>query len=42
MSQILVLICGGDKQSQDKDIEQTKAYWKEYLNHEHLSEDWRS
>lgn len=33
---IVVLLCGGDKGSQGKDIEQAKAYWKEYLNHEHL------
>jgi putative addiction module killer protein len=35
-NQIVVLLCGGDKGNQDKDIEQAKAYWKEYLNHEHL------
>jgi putative addiction module killer protein len=33
---IVVLLCGGDKGSQSKDIEQAKAYWKEYLIHEHL------
>lgn len=31
---IVVLLCGGDKGSQSKDIEQAKAFWKEYLNHE--------
>lgn len=33
---IVVLLSGGDKGSQGKDIEQAKSYWKEYLNHEHL------
>ncbi len=33
---IVVLLCGGDKGSQSKDIEQARAYWKEYLSHEHL------
>ena len=31
---IVVLLCGGDKASQSKDIEQAKAFWKEYLSHE--------
>lgn len=35
-NQIVVLLCGGDKGSQSKDIEQAKTYWQEYLNHEHL------
>ncbi|MEK6747215.1 MAG: type II toxin-antitoxin system RelE/ParE family toxin [Pseudomonadota bacterium] len=30
---IVVLLCGGDKNSQKKDIKEAKAYWKEYLNH---------
>jgi len=34
--QIIVLLCGGDKSSQGQDIEQAKAYWKEYLDREHL------
>jgi len=28
---IVVLLTGGDKSRQDRDIEQAKAYWKEYL-----------
>jgi putative addiction module killer protein len=28
----VVLLCGGDKSSQDKDIAQAHAYWQEYLN----------
>ena len=30
---IVVLLCGGDKSSQPKDIKDAKTYWKEYLNH---------
>jgi putative addiction module killer protein len=33
---IVVLLCGGDKSSQDKDIEQAKVYWQDYLDHEEL------
>lgn len=33
---VVVLLCGGDKSSQSRDIEQAKAYWKEYLDHEEL------
>ncbi len=33
---IVVLLCGGDKGSQKKDIKQAKAYWREYLTHEEL------
>jgi len=31
---IVVLLSGGDKGSQSKDIQQAKVYWKEYLSHE--------
>ena len=31
--QFVVLLCGGDKSSQAKDIEQAKTYWKEYQSH---------
>ena len=33
---IVVLLYGGDKGSQSKDIQQAKAYWKEYISHEQL------
>lgn len=36
---VVVLLCGGDKGSQSKDIEQAKAYWEEYLSHERLPDD---
>ncbi len=31
-SNIVVLLCGGDKGSQKQDIKEAKAYWKEYLD----------
>jgi len=31
---IVVLLCGGDKKSQQKDIRQAKAFWQEYLSDE--------
>ena len=33
---VVVLLCGGDKSSQSKDIEQAKGYWKEYLDDEKI------
>jgi putative addiction module killer protein len=27
---VVVLLCGGDKGTQDEDIEKAKAYWKDY------------
>ncbi len=30
---IVVILCGGDKSSQDSDIENAKAYWQEYKTH---------
>lgn len=30
---IVVLLCGGDKSTQERDIERAKTYWKEYLSH---------
>ncbi len=33
---IVVLLCGGDKGSQQQDIKKAKAYWREYLNNEKL------
>lgn len=29
---LVILLCGGDKSTQEKDIETAKAYWQEYLN----------
>lgn len=31
---LVVLLCGGDKSTQARDIEQAKAYWQEYINRE--------
>ena len=33
----VVLLCGGDKDSQQHDIRQAKIYWKEYNEYEKLS-----
>lgn len=34
---IVVLLCGGDKDSQQNNIRQAKSYWKEYNKREKLS-----
>ena len=31
---VVVLLCGGDKDSQPRDIQQAQAYWREYTHHE--------
>lgn len=31
---VVVLLCGGDKDSQRRDIESAQAYWQEYQTHE--------
>ena len=33
---LVVILCGGDKSNQNKDIQQAKAYWQEYLSHDEL------
>jgi len=33
---VVVLLCGGDKGSQDQDIREAKTCWKEYLSHEQI------
>jgi putative addiction module killer protein len=35
-NRIVVLLCGGDKRSQNQDIKQAKIYWQEYLGHEKI------
>jgi putative addiction module killer protein len=32
---IVLLLCGGDKSSQSKDISKAKEYWKDYLTTKH-------
>lgn len=35
-NELVILLCGGDKGSQDTDIEQAKTYWKEFQNYDQL------
>lgn len=31
-SALVILLCGGDKRTQDRDIRQARQYWQEYLH----------
>ncbi|MEC4815537.1 MAG: hypothetical protein SAK29_20015 [Scytonema sp. PMC 1069.18] len=33
---LVVILCGGDKSTQEQDIEEAKAYWREYLSREKI------
>jgi putative addiction module killer protein len=35
---VVILLCGGDKDSQDKDIERAKEYWQAYQEELHEQE----
>ncbi|MBD2496514.1 MULTISPECIES: type II toxin-antitoxin system RelE/ParE family toxin [Nostoc] len=35
---LVILLCGGDKDSQDKDIEKAKKYWEAYQEEQHEQE----
>lgn len=32
-SELIILLCGGDKRSQNKDIQLAQQYWKAYQDH---------
>lgn len=32
---VVLLLCGGDKNSQDRDIERAKQHWNEYRSRDH-------
>ena len=32
---IVILLCGGDKRSQARDIERAEAYWRDYRSQDH-------
>jgi putative addiction module killer protein len=38
-SMVVILLCGGEKKTQSKDISTARKYWKEYLNAETIRHD---
>ena len=32
---LVILLCGGDKGSQERDIERARAYWRDYRGRDH-------
>src|SRR2546426_8289439 len=38
-SMVVILLCGGEKKTQSKDISTARKYWKEYLNAEAIRHD---
>ena len=32
---VVILLCGGDKRSQTRDIERAEAYWRDYRSRDH-------
>lgn len=36
---LVLLLCGGDKSTQSRDIESAHAYWKQYLQHGNKNDD---